>query len=95
MFGTIQMDVYMNMYVSEAATPQIVAIRYCTLGKKKKNPCPTFSVSRLRAAVCRISAHSSPSYTSLAVVLFHFFFVNLPPNCLRNTVQTRRIFELQ
>ena len=33
MFGTIQMDVYMNMYVSEAAIQQIVAIRYCTLEK--------------------------------------------------------------
>ena len=51
MFGTTQMDVYMNMYVSEAAIPQIVAIRHCTL-QKKKNQCPTFSVSRLRAAVC-------------------------------------------
>ena len=27
MFGTIQMDVYMNMRVPEAAIPQIVAIR--------------------------------------------------------------------
>ena len=27
MFGTMQMDVYMNMYVSEAAVPQIRAIR--------------------------------------------------------------------
>ena len=33
------MDVYMKMYVSEAAIPQIVAIRYCTL-EKEKNPCP-------------------------------------------------------
>ena len=35
MFGTIQRDVYMNICVSEAAIPQIVAIRYCTLEKKK------------------------------------------------------------
>ena len=61
MFGTRQMDVHMNKYVSEAAIPQIVEIRYSTLQKKKT--CPTFSVSRLRAAVCRISAHSCPSYT--------------------------------
>ena len=33
MFGTIQMDVYMNIYVSEVAIPQIAAIRYCTLEK--------------------------------------------------------------
>ena len=73
MFGTIQRDVYsyMNMYVSEADIPQIVAIPYFAL-KKKKNPRPTFSVSRLRAAVCRISTHSCPSYTSLALALFHF-----------------------
>ena len=45
----------MNIYVSEATIPQIAAIRYCTL-EKKKNPCPTFPLSRLRAAVCRISA---------------------------------------
>ena len=48
---------------------------------KKKNPCPTFSVSRLCAAVCRISAHSCPSYTSLAFALFAFFLqstTNLP-----------------
>ena len=29
------MDVYMNMYVSEAVIPQIVAIRYCALEKKE------------------------------------------------------------
>ena len=81
MYGTIQTDVYMTIYVSEAAIPQIAAIRYCTL-KKKKNPCPTFSVSRLRAAVCRISAHSCLSYTSLAFALFPFFLLNLPLNCL-------------
>ena len=44
MFGTIQMDVYMNMYVSEAAIPQIVAIRYCTLEKKKKNVSHLFGI---------------------------------------------------
>ena len=59
MLGIMQMYVYMNMYVSEAAIPQIVAIQYCT--QKKKNLCLTFSVSRLRAAVCRFSAHSCPS----------------------------------
>ena len=74
MFGTTQMDVNTNMYVSEAAIPQIVAIRYCTL-EKKTNTCPTFSVSRLRAAVCRISAHSCPSYTSLAFALFSFLLI--------------------
>ena len=46
----------MNIYVSEAVIPQITAIRYCTL-EKKKNPSPTFSISRLRAVVCRISAN--------------------------------------
>ena len=58
---------------------------------KKKNPCPPFSVSRLRAAVCcRISAHSCPSYTSLAFARFPFFLeVNLTPNFLWNTVQKR------
>ena len=35
MFGTRQMDVHMNKYVSEAAIPQIVEIRYSTLHKKK------------------------------------------------------------
>ena len=66
------MDVYMNIYVSEAAVPQIAAIRYCTL-EKKKNPCATFSASNLCAAMCRVSAHSCPSYTSLAFALFPFF----------------------
>ena len=52
--------------------PQIVAIRYCKR-KKKRNPCSTFSVSRLFAAVCRISAYSCPSYTWLAFARFSFF----------------------
>ena len=70
MFGTIHMDVYMKyMYVSEAAIPQIGAVRYCTLQKTN------FSVSRLRAAVRRISACSCPSYTSLAFALFSFFLI--------------------
>ena len=62
---------YINIYVSETAIPQIATIRYCTL--KKKNPCPTFSVSRLRAAVCRISAYSCPLYPSIAFALFPCF----------------------
>ena len=69
MFGTIQMDVYMNMYVPEAAIPQVVAIRYCA-HLKKRIRVPPF---RLRAAVCCISAHSCPSYTSLVFALFSFF----------------------
>ena len=78
MFGTIQMDVYMNIYVSEAAIPQIAAIRYCTLPQKNRIRVPPFcSVSRLRAAVCRISAHSCPSYTSLAFALFIFFLKSI------------------
>ena len=39
------------------------------------NPCPTFSVSRLHAVVCPISAHSCPSYISLASAFFPFFLV--------------------
>ena len=44
---------------------------------KKNHQCPTSSVSRLRAAVCRIFAHFCPSYTSLAFALLPFFLVNL------------------
>ena len=41
------------------------------------HPCSTFSVSWLRAAVCRISAHSCPSYGPLAFALNSYivFFV--------------------
>ena len=67
------MDVYMNTYVSEAAIPQIVAILYCK--RKKKESVSHLSLSRLCASLnllCRISAHSCPSYTSLAFALFPF-----------------------
>ena len=67
------MGVYTNVYVSEAAIPPIIAIRFCTLLNICLNPCFTFSASRLRAAVCRISAHSCPSYSSLAFALLSFF----------------------
>ena len=44
MFGTIQMDVYMKMYVSEAAIPQIVAIRYFAHLKKKESVSHLFGI---------------------------------------------------
>ena len=39
------------------------------------NPYPTFSVSRRRAAVCRIPAHPCPSYTSLAFAPLFFLSI--------------------
>ena len=74
MFATIYIDVYVNIYVSEAAISQIVAIRFCTLEHVYMclNPCPTFSVSGLRAAVCRIPAHSCSSYSSIAFAPLFF-----------------------
>ena len=44
MFGTIQMDAYINIYVSEAAIPQIAAIRYCTLAKKIESVSHLFGI---------------------------------------------------
>ena len=85
------MDVYMNIY-SEAAIPQIAAIRYCTLQKKKRISVPPF---RYLGCVlqCTVFPHT-PAYHTLRSLLlfFHFFLVNLAPNCLLNTVQTRRTF---
>ena len=60
--------------------------------KKKNNSCPTFSVSRLRVAVCRISAHSCPSHTSVAFALFSFFRSQSTTKFPLNTVQKRRTF---
>ena len=41
------------------------------------NPCPTFSVSRLRSAMCRIPPHSCPPYDSLAFALLIYLFVSI------------------
>ena len=71
MFGTIQMG-EMKIYVSEAAIPQIVAIRYCTQ-KKEKESVSHLSVSRLRAAVCRFPAHTPVHHTLRSLWLFFIF----------------------
>ena len=64
----------MNIYVSDAAISQTIpAIRFGTRQTCFLNPCPTCSVYRLRAAMCRISAHSCPSYASLAFAFLTFF----------------------
>ena len=66
MFGPIKMDVYgrdsANCSDSVLHTSNIF-----------KSPFPTFSVSWLRASVCRISEHSCPSLRSLLPLLFFFF----------------------
>ena len=72
MFGTIQTDVYMNYVRLRGRDSRKILAIWCYCTKKQKQTCPTFSASRLRAAVCRISAHSYPSYTSLAFALFIF-----------------------
>ena len=63
--------------VSEAAVSRIVAIRYCTLQPCFSNPCPTFSVSRLRDAACCISTHSHHTLRSLSLLLLYIYLVFL------------------
>ena len=77
------MDVYMNIYVSEAAIPQIAAIRYCTLETKNRIRVPL--VRDLGYVLqCAVFPHTPVHHTlrSLLLFLFYFFLVNLPPNCL-------------
>ena len=73
MFETIEMDVFMNMYVSEAAIPQIQTIRYCTIKKKKKK-----SVSHLFRYLgcvlqCAVFPHTPVHDTLARFCSFSFF----------------------
>ena len=56
------------IHISEPTRP--LYISYAVFCLKKRIRVPPF---RLRAAVCCISAHSCPSYTSLVFALFSFF----------------------
>ena len=73
MFGTIQMDVYMNIHVFEAALPQMVAIRYCTR-KTKRIRVPPFRYLGcvLQYAVLPHTPVHHSMYASLAFALFSF-----------------------
>ena len=73
MFGTIQIDVYMNIYVSEAVIPQIVPIRYCALEKKRIRvpsfrylgcvlQCPVFPHTPVHHTLCPLFKFSPLSF---------------------------------
>ena len=72
MFGTIQMDVYVNMYVSEAAIPQIVAIRYCAHLKKKIIRVPPFRYLGW-VLQCAVFPHTPVHDTLARFCSFSFF----------------------
>ena len=63
----------MNIYVSEAAIPQIVAIRFCTLEKKERIRVPPFRYLGCVMQCAVFPAHSCPSYTSLVLARFLIF----------------------
>ena len=73
MLGIRQIDGYTNIYFSEAAIPQVIAIRYCTLEKIY------IRVQPFRYLGCVLHCAAFPrtlsclSYTSLAFALFFLF----------------------
>ena len=72
----------MNMCISEAAIPQIVAIRYCTLRTFFSIRVPPF---RYLGCVlqCAVFPHTSVHHTLRSLFLFfNFYLVNVPPSCL-------------
>ena len=61
------------MYISNAAIPQIVAIRYCTLQNIFFNLCPTFSVSTIGCVLkCAVFPHTRVHYNLARCCSFFF-----------------------
>ena len=85
------MDVYTNMYVSEAAIPQIVANRYCTHEKKIRVPPFRYLGCVLQ---CAVFPHTPVHHTLRSLLLFfHFFLVNIPPKLpLKHGPNTTQFF---
>ena len=73
MLGIIQMDGYINICVSEAAIPQIVAIWYCT-HKKKIIRVPPFFFRCLGCELqCATFPHTPVHHTLGSLFLFFLF----------------------